>query len=76
MEPFNALDRRISPQAAMVVLKTRDRNCIIEKPFAKMPSDGNNLVDIQAAFNSGNLTSVQLLKCYYERIYQVQLYLK
>lgn len=32
--------------------------------------------DIQAAFNSGKLTGVQLLKCYYERIYQVQPYLK
>ncbi|KAF3391978.1 hypothetical protein DPV78_010797 [Talaromyces pinophilus] len=31
--------------------------------------------DIQAAFNSGKLTGVQLLKCYYERIYQVQPYL-
>ncbi|EED17436.1 amidase family protein [Talaromyces stipitatus ATCC 10500] len=31
--------------------------------------------EIQAELNSGNLTGVQLLKCYYERIYQVQPYL-
>lgn len=32
--------------------------------------------EIQAELKSGNLTGVQLLKCYYERIYQVQPYLK
>lgn len=32
--------------------------------------------DIQAQLSSGKLTSVQLLQCYYERIYQTDEYLK
>ena len=32
--------------------------------------------EIQDQLKSGNLTAVQLLHCYYERIYQVQPYLK
>lgn len=32
--------------------------------------------EIQAALDSRKLTGVQLLECYYERIYQVQPYLK
>lgn len=32
--------------------------------------------DIQAELGSGKLSAVQLLKCYYDRIYQLQPYLK
>lgn len=49
--------------------------------FPMRPCNGFRLEEatideIQAELNSGNLTAAQLLQCYYERIYQVQPYLK